>query len=168
MVAHREAVVGAHNFLNPAFGNKGLEGREIGGMEVTRTDRHVELMAVPFRAAMYGVMFGTGVSFIVLEVVTLQAFDGSQPDALCEEGVFTVGFHGASPSRISQDVDIGCPESQTIVRRAIIVAQGKVIFGASFIADEGEGKKDSLLVESSVKGNSLRKNGGLSCPRHTV
>jgi hypothetical protein len=116
-----EAVVGTHNFLNLAFGNESLEGREIGGMEIPRTDRHVELMAVPFRAAMYGIMFGAGMGFIVLGMIALQAFDHGKPHALCEKRVFTIGFHTASPSGVPEDVDIGRPKSQAFVPGMIVV-----------------------------------------------
>ena len=113
-----DALICAHDFLHIALLDKCLEGWQIGLPKVTLGKfLNVDLMTVPFRSAVDSIVFGTGKEFLVtavtrsfFEILSLETIHDSQSHPRRQIGVFTVCFLSASPSGVTEDVDVGTPE----------------------------------------------------------
>ena len=142
-----DALIGAHH-LSHALVDQCLEGRQIGFPEVAlRQVLDVERMAVPLRTAMHGEVLGTGQQLAILGVLgPLQAAYDGRAHATGQEGVLAVGLLSASPPRVAEDVDIGCPERQAGILLQGAVAAGQRVLGARLVADSGEDLLDELVV----------------------
>ena len=70
-----EAVVGRHHTCNSGFGHKLAEGWKICIPQVVIAYISIKGMSVPFRAAVNGIMLGTGRGLEVLRIVALNTFD---------------------------------------------------------------------------------------------
>ena len=165
-----KAVVGTHHLFYFSFRHQGFEGGQIGFPQIALRDiLGVETMPVPFRTAMYGVMLGTGMGFIIFSgTVALQAFYHGQSHERGQIRVFPVCFHTASPSRVTVDIDVRSPESQSFVTTPLAFTLEVMAFGTGFIGYNVEGFINSLIVEGGGKTYGLRKDGGLSGTCHSV
>ena len=103
-------VVGAHNLLNVSLGYQSLECRQVGLPEVTHGYAYVKAVAVSLKSAVNGVVLGAGMCLVVLGVVTLHTLDKSGSHLTCQVRVLTACLLAASPTRITEDIDIGAPE----------------------------------------------------------
>ena len=114
-----DALVGAHHFGHVGFLDERLERRQIGLPQVTlRQLLDVERVAVPFGSAVYGKVLGAGKRLVVAAVAgvgSLQAAHHGLAHLRREVGVFAVGLLSASPTRVAEDVDVGCPEREALV-----------------------------------------------------
>ena len=93
-----------------------LKGGQIGLPEVARRDiGEIGRMAGIFRSAVHGIVLGTSPEFTVFGILgPLQAAH----DGIAHDGgkirVFAIGLLSPAPSRIAEDVDIGCPDAQAV------------------------------------------------------
>ena len=131
-----KAVVGTHHFFYFSFFYQGFKRREIGFIQVARTDvLRIETVAVPFGAGMYGKMFGASVYFVILLVFVqaLQAFHDADTHYACQIRVFSIGFYAASPARVTVDIDGGSPDCQSLIALVASFCGICGILGAGFI-----------------------------------
>ena len=102
-------VVGGHHAADVRFLDRGLKRHE----EILANDA-LGIVAgsgvgAAFGLAVYGEVLGGGndVMAVDRERIALQACDGGDAHARGQEGIFAVGFFGASPARIAGDVEHG-------------------------------------------------------------
>ncbi len=155
-----DGVVGAHDGIGVAFDDSGTEGGSVGVVEIVKRDRNIEAVAKRFGTTVNGVMLGSGNGFEIVRIVALQAGDEGYAEASREERIFTVGFLAASPARITEDIYVGRPESETVIAAEVVVGDGVVVFGASFGGNNvGDGVKE-IGVPGGGETDGLREDGG--------
>ncbi len=110
-------VVCAHNLLYVSLGNKSLECGQIGLPEVTLAYAYIKAVTVCLQTAVNGVVLGAGMCLVILGVVTLHTFYKSGTHLTCQIRVLTAGLLTASPTRITEDVDVGAPERESLMPR---------------------------------------------------
>ena len=117
-----DALIGTHHLGHLALLHQSLEGWQIGLPEVALGQvLHIEGMAVPFWSAMHGKVLGTGQQLLIVAqrltivAVALQATHHSKTHLRRQEGVFAIGLLSSTPTRVAEDIDIGCPERQTLI-----------------------------------------------------
>ncbi|MNV13338.1 hypothetical protein D3C71_1039740 [compost metagenome] len=162
------AVVGAHHRIHIALFHQCFEGRQVGVVQIALARARIEVMAVGFRAAVYGQVLGSGVQLAVDGIVTLQTVHEGNTHASGEVRILAVGFLTAAPARVAEDVDVGRPESQPLIARMRTLTDELVMLGARLVADRGSHLPHQRYVESSRQTDGLRKNGGLPCACHAV
>ena len=145
-----------------ALGDRGAEGRSVGVVEIVQRDMDVEAVAESFRAAVNGVVFGSGDGFEVMRIVALQSGDKGDAKPRGEEGILAVGFLAAPPARIAEDVDVGRPESETEVATGIVVEDGVVVFGAGLGGDNVGDAMKEVAVPGGGEADGLWEDRGNS------
>ena len=119
-----DSLISTHHLSHLAFLYQCLEGRQIGLPKVTFGQiLDIKGMAVPLRSAVYGKVLGTSQQLTVFADTqvftiianTLQSTYYGQSHLRGQIGIFAVGLLSTSPARIAEDVDVGCPERQTLV-----------------------------------------------------
>ena len=110
-----ETLVGAHYLTYLCILYQRLEGRHVGLPEVTH--RHIgEVGRVTsiFRTAVYGIVLGTCPELTVFRLLRpLQALHYLHTHDTCQVGILAVGLLTASPTRITENVDVRCPDRET-------------------------------------------------------
>ncbi len=125
-------------------------------------------MALGLRSAVDGVMLGTGRCLHVL-AVTLERLDKRNPNPAGQIGVFAVGFLTAPPARIAEDIDIGCPEGQSIILFAFLpLAQCLMVFGTPFIGNHGADLVNQIKIPTGCHADGLGKDSGNAGSSHTM
>ena len=108
-----QTIVGTHYFFYFSFLYQGFERNQISFMQVTWFYIFgIEFVPVPFRSRVNGKVLGASVYLIVFPVFVqaLQAFYNIYAHNACQIRVFTVCFLTASPTRVTEYIDIRCPE----------------------------------------------------------
>ena len=103
-------------------------------------------MTVPLGAAVYGKVFGTSQQFTILtdaqvfSVIThaLKSSYHCQSHLRSEVGVFTISLLSTSPAGVTEDIDVRCPERETLIALDVTTTLGLSGFYSGFIADGGE------------------------------
>ena len=166
-----DTLVGAHHLGHLAFLHQGFEGGEIGLPEVTLWQvLYIKGMAVPLRAAVYGIVLGAGEEFAVFahtEVFavvahTLQAAHHGEAHLRGEVGVFAVGLLAASPAGVTEDIDVRCPERQALVALDISRLFGLTGFYTGLVADSGEDLVQQGVVPRGCHGHRDGEDGGIA------
>ena len=109
------AVVCAHNLLNVSLGYQSLECRQVGLPQVTLAYAYIEAVTVSLQTAVNGIVLGAGVCFVVLGVVALHTFYKSGSHLTCQVRVLTAGLLAASPARVTEYIDVGAPERESLM-----------------------------------------------------
>ena len=104
------SVVGAHHLLDIGLGHQSLECRQIGLPQVTLAYAYIKTVTVSLQAAVNGIVLGAGMSLVVLWVISLHTFNQSCTHLTGKIRILTAGLLAASPSRITENVDVGAPE----------------------------------------------------------
>ena len=151
-------VVGTHDGFHVGFLHGGLKGRQIGFCHVLGGCLCVKLVAQLFRAGMDGEVLGTGGCLQVF-AVALQATDEGHTQPGGQVRVFAVGFLSTSPARVTEDVDIGTPEGESLVNAPIFVSGLLIILSTAFRGDGFRHTLVKILVEDGSKPNGLREHG---------
>ncbi len=114
-----------------AVDNRGAECGGVGRFQVVCGDIHVKAVASLFWATVYGEVFGGGDGPWVVGGVPLQATDEAHCKLAGEVGVFTVGFHAAAPTWVTENVDVRGPEGESCIAGVVFAgAAGEVEFWA--------------------------------------
>src|SRR5438309_4320544 len=98
-------------------------------------------------------------------VIALDAPDELRRENSGEERIFAVGLLPASPTRISEDVDVRRPESQAEVAPRIPLALRLVVLGTRFGRDHLAFRMDQRFVPRRRHANRMRENGCLAGAR---
>ena len=111
--------------------------------------------------AVHGKMLGTGHGLQVMRVVALQTVHHGHAHLACQVGVLTVGLLSASPTRVAEDVDVGCPIGEAIVLGHIALPEAFVEEGTPLGAGHVAHAAECLGVEGGSHTDGLRKHGDL-------
>ena len=167
-----DALVGTHHFAHVALLHEALESRQVGFPKVALGQSlHVKHMPVPFRTAMHGIVFGTSQCLVVArtlgewthvspERLPLQSVDHGQSHARSEIGVFTVGLLPAPPTRIAEDIDVGCPYRHPLIAFDVTRLAGQIVLGHSLIRGGTEHAVEQFVVPRGGHSRRLRENSG--------
>ena len=118
-----DTLIGTHHLCHLTLLYESLEGREVCLPEIALGEvLDIKGMAIPFRAAVYGEVLGASQEFFVtvnypLSTIchALQTTHHCQTHLCCKIGVFAVCLLSASPARVTEDIDVRCPERKTLV-----------------------------------------------------
>ena len=126
-------------------------------------------MAVPLGAAVYGEVLGTGKQLQVavavgqgsaVELHALQTAHHGDAHAAGQPRVFAVGLLSASPAWVTEDVDVGSPEGESLVAAYLAAPLGLVVLGACLVADGGKAAIDQCVVPRGGHGRRNGEHGG--------
>ena len=118
---------------------------------------------------MHRKVLGTGVGFQHFVFgVTLQAADHGHTQLAGQVGVFSVGLHPASPSRVAEQVDVGGPEGKSLVDVRISIHFGQAVLDARLITHGCKHLIDKGLIERCRHAYRLREHGGAAVAGHPV
>ncbi len=115
-----EAVVGTHHTVYLGFHHQFAESGEICVPEVVRGDSGVKHVAVAFRTAVHGIVFGTSHGLQVERMGSFESAHHGRAHFCREVGIFAVCFLSASPARIAEYVYVWSPVGKTAVLRYAI------------------------------------------------
>ena len=164
-----EAVIGDHHFLHVGLGYQILEGRQIGLAQVAVAYVDIKAVSVPFRAGVDGKVLGAGVRLEHRRVRRpLQAADHRHAELPRQIGIFPVGLHAAPPTRVAEDVDVGCPEGEPLIPARLACSKRLAVFHPGLIAHGRKHFIDQRLVERGRHADRLGKSRGLAVARHAV
>ena len=149
-----DALVGAHHLCYVALLYQCLEGRQVGFPQVTfRQLLDVERVAVPLRTAMYGKVLGAGQELFILvltgfagQALSLQSVHHGQSHTFCQVWILAVGLLSASPSWVTEDVDVRRPERQSLIALYASRLLGQLVLGTRLVADSREDVVHQFVV----------------------
>ena len=121
-----ETLIGTHHLTHITLLDQSLESRQIGLPEVTVRGLHIHRVTQRLRAAVHGIVLGTGVGLEILVVVTLHAQNSLHTKHGIQIGVLTAGLLTSTPTRVTEDVHVRAPEGQLRIARIIGHAHGHV------------------------------------------
>ena len=110
-----KTVISTHDTVYFRLGHQFAESRQISIPQVIHGNAGIIGMAVMLRAAMNGIVLGTGHSLQVVRIVTFQAANDCRSHFGRQIRVFPVGFLATSPAGITKNIDVGCPVSQSAI-----------------------------------------------------
>src|SRR5947199_5946229 len=108
---------------------------------------------------MHCVMLRRGDDFEVARVVALQALDESDAHARRQVRVFAVSLLPASPSRVTEDVDVRRPEGQPLVTPAIALTHELIILRTRLCRDNIGDPLHEISIPSCGETDGLWENG---------
>ena len=169
-------LVGAHNLCHLSLLHQGLEGGEIGLPEVALGQiLYIECMAVPFRPAVHGEVLGARQQLPIffpqpLSIIgiALQSSHHRQTHLRSQEGIFAISLLTTSPAGITEDIDIRCPERETLVALDIPTALGLLSLHTCLVA---HGRKHLMQQGIIPRGCHRHRDGehrGIAVAPHTV
>src|ERR1700758_4178181 len=132
-----DGVVGAHDGISMALYDSGAKCGQISVFKVVGRGIDVEAMTLRLRAAVHGVVFGSGDSLQIVRIIALQTLDEGNAHAAGEKWIFAVGLLPAAPARIAKYVDVRRPDGEPEVDAVNVVANSLVVLGAGFGRDHG-------------------------------
>ena len=163
-----DGIVGAHDGVGVAINDGGAEGGRVGVVKIVKRNRNIEAVTDGFGAAVNGVMLGSRNGFEKVRIVALKACDEGYAETAGEKGIFAVSFLTATPAGITEDIDVGRPESETVVTARVVVGDGVIVFAAGFGGDDVGDGVDQFGVPGGGEADGLGKDGGGTGARDTV
>src|SRR5262249_59389091 len=106
--------------------------------------------------------------FEVFWVATLKTFYELNTHSRGQIRIFAIGLLTSSPSRISEDVDIGTPECQSFVSSVIALTNRVVILCARFGGDHIRNAMHQISIPGSSESAGLREAGRDTSARDPV
>src|SRR5690606_12021835 len=113
-------------------------------------------------------MLGTGSSFHIPGIVSLQAFNKADTQTAGQIRILSIGLLAPTPTGIPEDVYIGSPESESLVDTPIFVFPGRIVFCSGFISNGRSHIIQSVRAESGSHTDGLWENCGCSCPGYSM
>ena len=159
-----DGIVGRHDRGDSCL-DAGLEGGQVGLMQILRRDRHVEAVPERLGAAVYGEVLGAGGDARRLAIRPLQRADGSLRHGAGQKRILAKGLVPAAPARVAEDVDVGRAEGEAPV--ALAAARQPVLV-ERLGGDRLVHLCDQIGVEGGRQGDRLREDGGDAGTRHAV
>ncbi len=154
------AVVGAHEGIGVAGSDQLLECRQVGVPYISQGRAGIKRMAIVLGTAVYGIVLGRGNGLEIFVVVSLKSFYKRYAQCGCQIGILSIRFLSPAPPGVAKDVDVGCPEGQSIVLVLAPGAQGLMILGPCFVGDYFCRAKHGVCIERGRHTNSLGKDRG--------
>mmetsp|Transcript_53219 Transcript_53219/g.142358 ORF Transcript_53219/g.142358 Transcript_53219/m.142358 type:complete len:435 (+) Transcript_53219:1031-2335(+) len=156
-------IVAAHHAGSLAHGHTRLEGWKVRVLHVTRCNHGRKRVA----ACLLGVgreVLQASCSLQILRIFALHATDVLLRVLAVDVGVLAGSFLAAAPTRISKDVDVRCPEGETLVSRAKQV----VVLPAALSRNSCGHLPPQGAIETTCHTDDLRKGGGQAVTRNAV
>ena len=114
------SIISSHDRLYCGFLYTGFKCRQVGLPQILFIHFRIEFMAQAFRSAMYCKMFCTCCNLQIILIMSLKAFNISHTETAGKIRILTEGLMTSPPSRITENIDIGCPEGQALINICII------------------------------------------------
>ena len=160
-----ETVISAHHLLHIAFLHLCLESWHVGLPQVTlRKHFKVEAVTVVFGTTVHRKVLGTCEQLTILSLAaifdalialcSLQTTHNGKSHLGGEIGVFTISFLSTPPTRVTEDVDVGCPEGEALILSDAPVLTGYVVLGTCFIAGSRKGSFHQCVIPSGSESHS--------------
>src|SRR6185369_11969421 len=118
-----------------SFNDGCAKRRQIGFSQIAFINGGVKSMSFGFGPAMHRIVFRGGDNLKVARIVTLQALHELNPKTPGEIWIFAVSLLSASPARVAKDIDVGTPERQALIAKALVLTHKLVMLGARFGRD---------------------------------
>ena len=162
------AIVGAHDGAHPAFADGRFKVGQIAVVKVLLGRLGIEAVSERLRSAVHRKVLGAGQGLGVARIVALESLDEGDSQASGQKRIFAIRLLAASPARIADEVDVGCPEGEAVVLSVQAAADGVMIFGARLGGDGIGDLVQQRGVPHGGQADGLRKRGGGAGARHAV
>ncbi len=159
-----DAVIGPHDRDRLSLPYASLKGGQIRIVQVPLADPGVEVVAVVFRPAVDGVMFGRGHQLEVVRIVPLEPFDKGHPHAGGQIGVLAVSLLATPPAGIAEDVDIRRPEGEAGINLPDALPHRFVVFGPGFVGNSHGDLAHQVRIPGRRQADGLGEDGGQAGP----
>ena len=118
---------------------------------------------------MHGKVFGAGMGLQDGSIgISLESTHYGHAKLTGQEGIFTVGFHAAPPSGITEDVDVRCPEGNALGNFYLPFLPCLAEFDPPLVAYRHKHFMYKRFVEGGGHSHGLRKTGGLAIESDSV
>ena len=119
---------------------------------------------------MHGIMLGAGQQLLVGSILgSLQASHHTLAHHSRQVRVFAVGLLSAPPSRVAEDVDVGCPEREVLVHLALSAeAMRMIVLDACLVADSREDAFHKHRVERRSHCHRDGEHRGVAVAAHAM
>ena len=181
-------LIGTHHLSHMSILYQRLESREISLPQIPGWQiLQIEDVAIPLRTAMHGEMLGTSQCLDILgslrlirsqntrsrqrlavERLSLQAIHHSKSHTCGEIRIFAISLLSASPSRITEDIDIRSPEAQTLISLYITRLLRHLRLGSRLIAYGSKHLIEQGIIPGRSHVHGDRENRGISVACHTM
>src|SRR5512133_1670315 len=119
-------VIGTHEAFNLCF-SQHFKSRKICFIQVFRGSNGIKYMSQFLRTAMNCKMFGTSRCLKVPWIIALQTFDNGGHHGSGKKRILAVCLLSPAPAGVSEDIDIGSPESKSSILETVSFLYGGVI-----------------------------------------
>jgi len=116
-------------------------------------------VALRLGSAVHREVFGARGGLEITRVVALQAPHHGHAQFTSEEGVFAKRLLATPPPRVTEDVDVGRPEGETLILAAPAGGHRGMMLGARLVGDGAGDALDQHPVPSGPQPDDLRKDG---------
>ena len=162
-----DCVVGAHDGLHIGFLHRRFKGGQVGFLHVLFAGVDIEVVPLRLGAGVDRKMLGAGGGFQVFPV-SLQAPDIGLAQLGGQGGVLAIGLMAPAPAGVTENIDVGGPEGQTLIDIPVSLFGQGVVLGPAL----GGGDVSKALHHIRVKGrchaDGLGEAGGDASPGHAV
>ena len=119
--------------MHVGLGHEVTESREVGVPQVKDGGTRIERVAVSLRATVHGKVLGACYSLEIVRVVAFQTTNHRHTHLSCQVRVFSIGLLSASPTWVTEDVDVGRPVGQaTVLGHSLSALQRLIEEGTAF------------------------------------
>ena len=151
-------VIGAHHGLNSCFLHQRLECRQIGFLQILLADNCIKAVADILGTAVYCEVLCAGCCLQIIFIMSLQTLHKTNTESGGQVRVLTKSFVSAAPSGITENIDIGRPEGQTLVYVRVIIFLLHVEFRTALRGNCGCNLLQQVLIKGCRKSDGLREN----------
>ena len=155
-----DAVVGAHDGSGVTLDDGGAECRKVGVFHVMLADIDVGEMTRGLRTAVHDEVLRGRDGEVVAGVRALHSRHVRYRHLRGEERVLAVGFLTAPPARVTEDIDVGCPEVEAVKDGRAAGAHRLPVHDPSLDADVVGHLMNTRGVEGRAEADRLREFSG--------
>ena len=161
------SVIGTHYSFYICFCNQCFKSRKVCFPHILHTYFRIKFMSQRFRATVYCKMFCAGSSFHNRSI-TLKSFYEFHAKSGRQIWILTIGFMPSAPSRISENVYIGGPESKTLVNISVFFCRICIVFCSSLSCNDVANFFHLFIVKYCSHRNCLREHGCHTCSGYSM
>ena len=160
-------VISTHYSLNIRFCYKRFKSRKICFPHILHACLCIKFMSERFRTAVHCIMLCTCCRFHYRSV-TLDSFYEFHAKSGRQIWILTIGFMPSAPSRISENVYIGGPESKTLVNIPVFFCRICIVFCSSLSCNDIANFFHLFIVKYCSHRNCLWEHGCHTCSGHSM
>ena len=161
------SVIGTHYSFYICFCNQCFKSRKVCFPHILHTYFRIKFMSQRFRATMYCKMFCAGSSFHNRSI-TLKSFYEFHAKSGRQIWILTIGFMPSAPSRISENVYIGGPESKPLINISVFFCRICIVFCSSFSCNDIADFFHLFIIKYCSHCNCLREHGCHTCSGYSM